>query len=237
MIVGLTMRGIVLDAILFADTGAEKPETYAFLKRFDQWLLQHGQVPITVVRRTTKTGKTYTLEQHCYDYKALPSIAYGYKQCSHKFKISPQEKWVNNYEPAKAAWNTGSKVRKYVGFDASETRRVKSGDHKYQNAYPLIDWQWDRKRCKEEIIKSGLCLPPKSSCFFCPNMNKHEIRSLPMDLQQRAIAIERNAADTLHEIKGLGRNYRWEDLINADNEQLKLFDDLELFTLPCNCID
>lgn len=237
MIVALTLQGIILDAILFSDTGAEKPETYAFLKRFNKWLLAHGQAPITIISRVTKNGDKRSLEQHCLDYKTLPSIAFGYKQCSHKFKISPQEKWVNRYKPAKASWKAGHKVLKYVGFDASETRRVKPDDQKYQHAYPLIEWQWDRRRCKEEIIKNGLCLPPKSSCFFCPNMTKHEIRSLPEDLQQRAIVIERNAAGTLQEIKGLGRNYKWEDLINADNEQLKLFDDLELFSLPCNCID
>lgn len=237
MIVGLTLKSIRLDAILFSDTGAEKPGTYAFLVRFNHWLLKHGQVQITTVRRVTRDGDIRTLEQHCLDNNMLPSMAYGYKQCSHKFKISPQEKWMNHYLPAKKEWKAGDKVIKYVGFDAAEKRRVKPDDEKYTNRYPLIDWKWDRERCKLEIINSGLCLPPKSSCFFCPNMKKQEILKLPTDLQERAVTMERNAQSTLREIKGLGRNYKWEDLLTADQEQMKLFDDLELFTAPCACTD
>lgn len=228
MIIGLTLKGIRLDAILFSDTGAEKPGTYAFLVRFNRWLQEHGQVTVTIIRRTTKNGDARTLEQHCLDYKTLPSITYGHKQCSHKFKISPQEKWVNNYPPARMLWKKGQKVTKYVGFDAAEVRRTKPDDHKYTHVYPLIRWHWDRERCKKEILAAGLCLPPKSSCFFCPNMKKGEVLSLPIDLQQRAIAMEQNAQGTLREIKGLGRDYKWEDLLTADREQLKLFDDLEM---------
>lgn len=237
MIVELTRRGIRLDAILFSDTGAEKPGTYAFLVRFNQWLQRHGQVQITTIRRMTKQGDARTLEQHCLDYNMLPSMAYGYKQCSHKFKIAPQEKWMNQYQPARRLWKQGDKVVKYIGFDAAEVRRVKPDDDKYTQRYPLIQWGWDRNRCKEEILASGLCLPPKSSCFFCPNMKKGEILSLPKALQQRAIEMERNAQSTLREIKGLGRNYKWEDLFNADQEQMKLFDDLEMYATPCSCTD
>ncbi len=237
MIIGLTQKGIRLDAILFSDTGAEKPGTYAFLLRFNRWLQLHGQVTVTIIRRTTKKGDARTLEQHCLDYKTLPSIAYGHKQCSHKFKVSPQEKWVNNYAPAKRLWKDGQKVTKYVGFDAAEVRRIKPDDHKYTHRYPLIDWGWDRKGCKEAILAAGLCLPPKSSCFFCPNMKKGEILSLPHELQQRAVAMEQNAQSTLREIKGLGRNYKWEELLSANQEQMKLFDDLEMYAAPCACID
>jgi hypothetical protein len=68
-------------------------------------------------------------------------------------------------------------------------------------------------------------------------MKKGEILSLPKDLQQRAIAVEQNAQSTLRELKGLGRDYKWEDLLSADREQLKLFEDLEMYDTPCNCID
>jgi hypothetical protein len=237
MIIGLTLKGIRLDAILFSDTGAEKPGTYAFLFLFNRWLQEHGQVTVTIIRRTTRKGDARTLEQHCLDYKQLPSIAYGYKQCSQKFKVSPQEKWMNNYLPARMLWKDGQKVTKYVGFDAAEVRRIKPDDDKYMHCYPLIQWHWDRKDCKEAILAAGLCLPPKSSCFFCPNMKKGEILSLPKDLQQRAIAVEQNAQSTLRELKGLGRDYKWEDLLSADREQLKLFEDLEMYDTPCNCID
>lgn len=237
MIVRLTQLGIKLDAILFSDTGAEKPATYAFLRRFNRWLKKHKQARIATIRRQSENGDARTLEQHCLHYRQLPSIAYGYKQCSHKFKIAPQEKWVNRYKKAQRLWRKGNKVIKYVGFDAAETRRTKADDKKYKHLYPLIEWGWDRERCKKEILAAGLCLPPKSSCFFCPNMKKGEILSLAPDLQQRAVAMERNAKPTLREIRGLGRNYSWEDLLRADREQLRLFEDIEMYDNPCSCVD
>src|SRR6218665_3582643 len=100
MIVALTLKGVKLDAILFSDTGAEKPETYAFIRRFNTWLRKHRQARVTIIRRMSKDGDARTLEQHCLHYKQLPSIAYGYKQCSHKFKIAPQEKWMNHFPRA-----------------------------------------------------------------------------------------------------------------------------------------
>lgn len=41
LLVGLAARGIRPDAILFADTGAERPETYAYLAPFNRWLEEH----------------------------------------------------------------------------------------------------------------------------------------------------------------------------------------------------
>ncbi len=107
---------------------------------------------------------------------------------------------------------------------------------KYENKYPLIEWRWDRDRCKKEILGAGLCLPPKSSCFFCPNMKKGEIVALPDDLKERAIKMERNATKVA-ELKGLGRQYSWESLINMDKRQFKMFDDWDYNEPPCECID
>ena len=46
---------------------------------------------------------------------------------------------------------------------------------------------------------------------------------------ERAIAIERQAIATgnLKTVKGLGRNYSWEALLKADNQQQRLFLDCQ----------
>ena len=46
--------------------------------------------------------------------------------------------------------------------------------------------------------------------------------------------MERNAKCEV--VKGLGRNWRWEDLVKADSMQMKLFDDLP-DEVPCGCYD
>lgn len=237
MLIELTSRGAIMDAILFADTGGEKEETYAYVERFEKWLIKNGQPPVTIVKKVDKNGNIETLEQNCLEHQMLPSIAYGYKKCSHKFKIQPQEKWCNNYGPCKEIWEKGGKVTKYIGYDAGETHRQRPDDNKYHYVYPLIEWVYNRNKCKEIIIEAGLCLPPKSSCFFCPNMKKGEILALPPELQQRAIAIEQTAKPNLIELKGLARTHSWEALIYADLNQRKLFHDVEMYQSPCECID
>src|SRR4051812_38794674 len=50
MLVGLWKNGERPDAILFADTGDEKPETYAYLPIVNEWLESVGFPRVTVVK-------------------------------------------------------------------------------------------------------------------------------------------------------------------------------------------
>ena len=90
LLIGLHQHHIPVDLILFADTGAEHPHTYAYLDVMDRWLKDHGMPPITRVYKTTRDGKRLTLEQECLQSGTLPSMAYGFKRCSLKHKIGPQ---------------------------------------------------------------------------------------------------------------------------------------------------
>ena len=63
LLIGLHQHRIPVDLILFADTGAEHPHTYAYLEVMDRWLKDHGMPPITRVYKTTRDGKRLTLEQ------------------------------------------------------------------------------------------------------------------------------------------------------------------------------
>jgi len=42
LLIGLHQHRIPVDLILFADTGAEHPHTYAYLDVMDDWLKDHG---------------------------------------------------------------------------------------------------------------------------------------------------------------------------------------------------
>lgn len=64
---------------------------------------------ITRVYKTTKDGRRLTLEDECLKSGTLPSIAYGFKRCSLKHKIGPQEKFCNNHPPCREVWNSGKR--------------------------------------------------------------------------------------------------------------------------------
>lgn len=187
----------------------------------NRWLLCHEMPPITVVENVDRDGNRFSLETECLRSHTLPSIAYGYKRCSQKHKIGPQEKFCNHYPPCREEWARGGKVNRYIGYDAGEQRRYAHSqsynlaDKKYLNRYPLIeDWHWDREDCIRAIQAAGLPLPGKSSCFFCPSMKRGEIETLKRqypDLYRRAVALEENALPYLKSVKGLGRNYAWSE--------------------------
>jgi len=234
MIIEMWRRGEPIDVITAADTGGERPETYAYLKLFNEWCISKG-LPEIVVVKATYQGEIETLEQNCLRMKSLPSVAFGFKTCSQKYKIAPQDKFYNNYQPAKDEWSAGRVITKCVGFDAGEPQRAKPfEDAKFINRYPLIEWDMDRDGCVASILSEGLPLPGKSSCFYCPNSRPHEINALPDELKDRAIALERAADRAM--VVGLGRTWRWEDLIRSDRDQIKMFPELDN-EMPCGCYD
>ena len=237
MLIEFTNRGIIMDRILFADTGAERPHTYAYVENFSKWLQERGQPAIHTVRRVDYKGNVLGIEEWCLSKNALPPIAYGFKTCSMKFKPQPVDKFLNNDTEAKAVWKSGGKLTKYIGFDADEHHRVKDyDDAKYIIEFPLVEWGWGRDECLEAIEASGLCMPGNSACWMCPSSRVSEIRQLAAnypELAERAIAIERNA--DLTTIKGLGRQFSWENVLS----QTDMFDE-DYATTPemvCGCYD
>ena len=170
LLIGLHQHRIPVDLILFADTGAEHPHTYAYLEVMDRWLKDHGMPPIIRVYKTTRDGKRLTLEDECLQSCSLPSIAYGFKRCSLKHKIGPQEKFCNHYPPCQKAWAAGKRVVKFIGYDAGEGYRSDKvllgdlADRKYSKWYPLMEWGWTRDDCIRQIEAAGLPQPGKSSC-------------------------------------------------------------------------
>jgi len=236
MLIGLHDRGIRPDAILFADTGGEKPATYAHINAMQKWLGKNDFPLITIVKKVDLNGDVLTLEENCLRKKMLPSVAYGFKTCSQKYKAQPQEKWSNNWKPAKDFWKEGKRITKVIGFDADEPQRADKDYScmKYAYWYPLLAWNWGRDECVQVIERAGLPQPGKSSCFYCPNARPSEIRELNAlhpDLMARALAMEANAELTT--LKGLGRgHYAWKAVIATD----------EMFSypsqeMPCDCYD
>jgi hypothetical protein len=86
MLVEFATRDIRPDLILFADTGGEKPETYAYLDVIRPFLARVGFPDVIVVRYQPKRAVYTTLEGQCLHTHTLPSLAYGGKSCSIKYK-------------------------------------------------------------------------------------------------------------------------------------------------------
>ena len=113
----------------------------------------------------------------------------------------------------RSCWESGQRVVKCIGFDATEDHRMKGGGtyatgkgfnicnekgmpkfaDRYEVEYPLRLAGITRSRCREIIVAAGLPVPPKSACFFCPAMHKDAIQRLAVvdpEYYKLAIAME-----------------------------------------------
>jgi len=211
IIVGFVKRGIRPDFILFADVGAEKESTYAYLPIIQDYLKRHHFPPVTVVKYEPKFSPYTTIEGNMVMNATLPGATFNMGSCTVKWKIKPQEKWEKQ--------NVKGTISKAIGFEAGEEyRQLRANDkaHAGQSGrteciYPLIEWGWDRAECKARIREAGLPVPPKSSCIFCPNLKPDELRDLTEDELGRIVRVEVMAEPYNRKVEGLWRRSRKRD--------------------------
>ena len=167
LLIGMHERGDRPDAILFADTGGEKPETYEHIERVQKWIGGVGFPPLTTVGYTTSAHGT--LEQECLNNETLPSKAFGFGGCSVKWKRAPMDRWVAAWPQAVAALERGEQVQRLIGLHAGEMKRGKiPDDAKYRYRYPLREWGWVQADCEAAHVRAGLKLAMQERMFLLP---------------------------------------------------------------------
>lgn len=210
VLVGWWRRGIRPHWIGHAQVGNEWPETYEYRPVIDKWLAEAGFPTITDVQyvvQRPKHGHYATLEENCLVNQTLPSLAFGYKKCSLKWKGEPLDAACADYFAAHI--KAGGKVQRAIGYDAGPCDSRRGGvetQGPWNWIYPLREWGWDRARCEKEIAAAGLPVPPKSACFYCPSTKPAELIQLAKkhpDLARRAVAMEDRARPRLTKIQGL----------------------------------
>jgi hypothetical protein len=224
-------RGEAPDLVLTADTGSDKPESYAYLELMKRWMADRS-ILFEMVRYQPKRFKHwppyYGIHEMALTNGTLPSISLGRHSCSLKYKKAPQDKFIGEWQPARDAWARGQKVIRLIGFDASPRDTVRYAHAAtipyalYDPQYPLREWGWDRTRCETRILEAGLPVPAKSSCFLCLGMTPDEVRALPAWCLRIIVLVEARAAPRLRTVEGLWRTTsrkrpgRMTDLIRAE---------------------
>lgn len=220
MLVGLHRHGLRPDLITFADTGGEKPETLEYLETINPWLDSVGFPRVTVCKKETLDTTPYDdLAGNCSHNATLPSLAFGMKSCSIKWKQGPQDyvlqgcKSGPNKRDPHPLWiqaqALGTKPIKLIGYDNGKadlrrSKKLKDEDANFRYVYPLQAWEWERDDCVKAIVQAGLPVPLKSACWFCPASQKWELWWLAgahPDLFMRALDIEHRAM--------IGKHSRW----------------------------
>jgi len=239
LIVALRAAGIRPDVITFADTGGEKPATLAHLERMNGVLQGWGWPAVSVCRKVPKATTPYVdLYGNCLCNETLPSLAFGMKSCSIKWKQGPQDQFLKgvksgpNARPAHPLWVTaqreGRRIVKLIGYDCGKadlrrSQSFKSADKDFDYLYPLQLIGWARGDCVRAIARSlgADMVPIKSACFFCPASKPWELYWLAAhepELLEQALHLERTALTGRHSrFDEVEFGARWEDIVrNAE---------------------
>ncbi len=171
--------------ILFADTGSEKKETYAYL----DYLTKTLGWPIKFIQ--SKYGNIY---DYYYKKKIYPTRFA--RDCTGKFKIDPFNKYLRETYGYDAHFIVD------IFIDSGEPDRVRTSRYLYATLnYPLVEKNIDRKQC-ELIIKShNMPVPVKSGCYFCMftppsvwrQMERSPQGSNAKEYYEKSINMERNS--------------------------------------------
>ena len=144
------------DHVIFADTGDENPETYAYINQHLKPFCQEHHIDWI----TVKNKKYDSLMQHCIDDKWTPNVQRLMlsRRCTRMFKILPI-----NYKLKELGATRAAPYNVHIGISIDEAQRLGSGawinKPKYQHkVYPLIDHKLTRADCHKIIADAGL--PP-----------------------------------------------------------------------------
>jgi len=139
---------------LFADTGAEQPESYQYIPIIESYCREKG-IKFEIVK------PKYTLEEYVYKSGILPSRSMRW--CTNRLKIRPIRQRASMADIEKP-------YGQLLGFDRNEIKRIKrfKSTRNTEERFPLVEMDLTREDCITIITGENLPIPVKSRCFCCP---------------------------------------------------------------------
>lgn len=190
---------------LFANVGddSEYPATLRYLDRYAVPFAREHGLELRELRRRRRDGSVETLlgRMTAPGSRSLPipvrfsSGVPARRACTADFKIR-----VIGKELRRLGATAASPALVGIGISVDEVERANSRrSEPYETVvYPLLDLGLSRGDCVRIIVRAGLPVPPKSSCWFCPfrRMNSWlDMRWRDPGLFDRAATLERTLSE------------------------------------------
>lgn len=157
--------------VLFADTGAETPQTYATIAFYRRWCEDRG-IEFVTVRRGDFSQDKRSLDEYHHDKQIIPSKMR--RDCTTKFKIQAKRAYLRN------RFGTDTIFENAIGYNADEKERAEKQKKKGQDVmyeectYPMLDeYGMGRQAEKDFLASRNLPIPEKSGCYCCPYTSKN----------------------------------------------------------------
>ena len=235
----------MVDCAIFADTQAEPPKVYEWLK----FIKKTVSYPVHIVTWRNLEKDVLDASQGKYQAFTIPFYTKNketeqkgmlMRQCTADYKIKPVTKKVREllgYKKGERVDLKEVKVEMLLGISTDELRRMRMNRLRYiDNQYPLInDLGMSRQDCIMWMKDNGYPMPTKSACYFCPFHSQStwkEIKENDPELFEKAVQMDRQIRDQeKYKIKNkfkddlfLHRSCEPLDKALEDDGQLDMFD-------------
>ena len=208
-----------VDAMIFADPGAESASTYKMLAIM-QAECEVAGIPLHVVSRgnlyrdlTEGRAGTRFASLPAYTRAEDGKTAILRRQCTNEYKLKPlrkMERAIAGLVPRQRA--KGVLLERWIGISLDETQRMKDSRDAYAvNIYPLVDAGMTRHDCRQWLKRNGYDEPEKSACIVCPFHDDAYWRNMKKnapDEWQQAITADEAIRHGLHNVKCEGYLHR-----------------------------
>lgn len=192
MLLKMKELNIPIDGIVFADTGAELPETYEFILKVEDRVKQKIDVARHQLDWFDWFYRKFEKGNHIGEIHGFPRVfsfrGKGGGWCTRSLKISPLAKYAQGRTMA-------------VGMAADEYHRTFAQSKRYSKVYPLCEWMMTSLDCYNLCVKYDLLNPiyhtfGRSGCWTCPNQGIKQLRLLYArypHLWQRLLQLENDS--------------------------------------------
>ena len=148
-----------IDRVLFAETYAEDPATYAYMDKYlKPFYRRHGKPFHVVYNKWNEPLPDHYIRMH-----EMPNSRF--KMCTTDFKIRPMRRFLKE-----SGYTAEKPCTMFLGISHEEKDRAlpTNDEVKYiQKRWPLVEDKIDRDGCEQIIRDHGWPVPPKSGCMGC----------------------------------------------------------------------
>lgn len=165
------------DHIVFADPGAESPQTYRHLKKMYR-LLKDAGMECSIIRpdKAIQHDQRGLSTVPWFTRSLSDNVGMLRRQCTREYKIDP----INRFIRAKLGYQKGDCIPVgsavvWLGISTDERQRASTNPNRWiTNFYPLLEMGIDRRECQLLNYHYLDYLVPKSACYFCPYTKRVE---------------------------------------------------------------
>ncbi len=189
------------DYAIFADPGAELPDTYELWDSLNDWAKYNNGIPL--IKKKKSLYKDIIDSQNGDRVASIPAFTESQgmvrRQCTNEYKINVVVQEVRKLHGLKKGQRM-KPTEMYLGISLDEIQRMKESQlYNIEYKYPLIDKRITRSDCVKFLEERSFHNIKKSSCVFCPyhsNKNWKEIKQNYPEEWGKVIKVDRAIRDS-----------------------------------------